>query len=243
MVVAMYVIRELEDAIADCAKGCDVEACNDDSVHALDEAVAFWSGSLEGTDGSGSGVLMNQLADKRCANFKTCGENADSSSGRANVNIELYKMFSIMKDQLIAEKCGDAEKTKELMVAQMSIPLIQGTLRYADILSDTNKYTEKAEAEGATFAAAVLPYVHACNENDASTIYENMRVGNGGGVKYDEVYGAFSRNFGCLGVTAAQVGAPYNAATGQFTQGGSAASSVSMIVATGLSALAAFFLF
>merc|ERR1712151_424079 len=75
----MYTIREMEDAIDDCTAGC--VDCNMDPVHAWDEGVAFYSGSLEGTDGSGSGKLLHQLADKRCANFKTCGTEGTSTDG------------------------------------------------------------------------------------------------------------------------------------------------------------------
>merc|ERR1719191_2548658 len=60
MNVWMYVIREFEDAIDDCKAGCI--NCNDDPVHAWDEGVAFYTGSLEGTDGSGSGKLIHALA-------------------------------------------------------------------------------------------------------------------------------------------------------------------------------------
>merc|ERR1712176_1099131 len=55
IIIWMYVIREMEDALDDCKEACTIESCNDDPVHAWDEAVAFYTGSLEGTDGSGSG--------------------------------------------------------------------------------------------------------------------------------------------------------------------------------------------
>merc|ERR1711904_441150 len=70
MNVWMYVIREFEDAVDDCKAGCI--NCNDDPVHAWDEGVAFYTGTLEGTDGSGSGKMLHALADKRCKNFGTC---------------------------------------------------------------------------------------------------------------------------------------------------------------------------
>ena len=48
----MYAIREFEDAIDDCVS-CGTATCNehsnDPSVHAWDEGVAFYAGSLEGT--------------------------------------------------------------------------------------------------------------------------------------------------------------------------------------------------
>jgi hypothetical protein len=47
---------------------------NQDSASAWDEAVAYYVGSLEGTDGKGDGVLLYDLADKQCINFRTCGE-------------------------------------------------------------------------------------------------------------------------------------------------------------------------
>merc|ERR1719301_95846 len=93
MNVWMYVIREFEDAIEDCNEGC--LNCNDDPVHAWDEGVAFYSGSLEGTDNANSvsGKLIHALADKRCENFKTCsasGDSTDNSKG-SKVNHDFIK--------------------------------------------------------------------------------------------------------------------------------------------------------
>ena len=89
-------IREFEDAIDDCKAGCvgginGVGAtCNSLStaaVHAWDEGVAFYTGSREGAAAGGStdGVLSYRLAEKRCANFKTCGPNKDSLTGTSYV--------------------------------------------------------------------------------------------------------------------------------------------------------------
>merc|ERR1719443_1783478 len=83
----MYVIREFEDAIDDCETSSIDN--NYGSAHAWDEGVAFWTGSLEGTDGSGSGKLIYALAEKRCANFNTCGSDGTASTGTAKVNLDL----------------------------------------------------------------------------------------------------------------------------------------------------------
>ena len=84
MSVWMYTIREFEDAIDDCVAGS--LTANYDAVHAWDEGVAFYTGSLEGTDGSGSGKMVYALADKRCINFKTCGDSGDALSGTSKVS-------------------------------------------------------------------------------------------------------------------------------------------------------------
>ena len=50
-------ISKLQDAIRDCQSGCQL--CNNAPVHAWDEAVAFYAGSLEGEQG-GEGVRVVQ---------------------------------------------------------------------------------------------------------------------------------------------------------------------------------------
>jgi hypothetical protein len=50
----MYVLLELYDAIDDCQSGNLLD--NDQKVQALEEAWAFYAGSLEGPDGRGSGM-------------------------------------------------------------------------------------------------------------------------------------------------------------------------------------------
>merc|ERR1719359_741123 len=77
--VWMYVYHEMEDALADCAKGNI--AGNDLGVHAWDEAWAFYAGSQQ-TAAEEDGYMIYQLAQKRCINFGTC----DATTGLATVN-------------------------------------------------------------------------------------------------------------------------------------------------------------
>lgn len=219
MAVMMYVIRELEDAIYDCTQLCDREECNDDAVHALDEAVAFYAGSLEGSDGDGDGVFMHALADKRAANFKTAGPNGNEASGKSKVNYDVFKEFSLMQDKLEQKDCSGARTNKERIAQLMFVPLVQGAMRYAYITSSDPEAGTKAEAEGATFAAAVLPVVAACNAGDADTIYDNLKVGQGGTADFAEVKEAFENNYGCMGISCADVGGIWDGALGSYEAG------------------------
>merc|ERR1711933_133003 len=101
-----------EHAIDLCYRGCpdgDSNCGNDRAVFAMDEAVAFYTGSLEGESFTEStGVLMYNLADKRCKNFKTCGEGGDMDTGVAYVNHEVFDEFQSMQRALIGEECGKA---------------------------------------------------------------------------------------------------------------------------------------
>ena len=72
---------------------CNEHAASTVSVHAWDEGVAFYTGSLEGTayGGSGDGKLLYRLAEKRCANFGTCSTE-HPTSGTSQVNTELFAL-------------------------------------------------------------------------------------------------------------------------------------------------------
>lgn len=222
MAVMMYVIRELEDAIFDCGQPCDGDGCNDDAVHALDEAVAFYTGSLEGSDGDGGGVLMYALADKRAANFKTAGPNGNEISGKSKINYDIFKEFGLMQDKLAQNDCTGARTNKERIAQLIFVPLVQGTLRYAHIVDTDLEATNKAKAEGATFAAAVLPVVAACNDQDAETIYQNMKVGANemnGAPDFQKVKKAFEDNYECMGITCGDIGGIWNKGLGRFESG------------------------
>merc|ERR1719299_361564 len=203
MNVWMYVIREFEDAIADCKAGCI--DCNDDPVHAWDEGVAFYAGSLEGTDGSGSGKMIYALADKRCKNFGTC-----TAAGGSEVNVELFKLFTKGKVALQQGKCDDAKPLKKSIVELMSVPLVQGSLRYAYKVAKLQGGS-KEFAEGAAFSAAILPRVHNCDTAAAKTISDtmNMEIDKSAWVSadtYPAVKKAFESTYACLGITCAHVG-------------------------------------
>ena len=76
----MYAIREFEDAIDDCqtcSANCNefsLKDANQGPVHAWDEGVAFYTGSLEGAapGGNTAGKLAYRLAEKRCACLGSC---------------------------------------------------------------------------------------------------------------------------------------------------------------------------
>jgi len=179
MNVWMYVVREFEDAINDCKSDCALGTnCNDDPVHAWDEGVAFYTGSLEGVDGRASGKMLHQLADKRCINYKTCGINGDLGAATTSyVNHELQRLFSTGKQQLLDGRCTEGKVTLKQVIQKMYVPLIQGTLRYAYKVG-TLGGGSKEKAEGAVFAASVLPRIHHTNPSAAATVYENMKYGS-----------------------------------------------------------------
>jgi hypothetical protein len=220
MHVWMYVVREMEDAIDDCVEECSgEESCNDDPVHAWDEAVAFYTGSLEGSDGSGDGKFLYALADKRCKNFATCGDMASETSGISHVNLEIFREFEDGKRKLLTGKCPELVANKERIEQLMTVPLIQGTLRYANFVSTETDASEKSKAEGAVFAASVLPLVHFCDPSAAGTIYNSMQTGNNGEVNFADVKEAFEGVYDCLQLRCEDVGGLWDTVNGGYVSG------------------------
>ena len=70
---------------------------NTDSLGFWDKGVAYYTGSLEGADGSSKsgayGELTYAYAERRCVEFKTCGVVGGSVSGGSRVNFELATLF------------------------------------------------------------------------------------------------------------------------------------------------------
>jgi hypothetical protein len=97
------------------------------------------------------------------------------------VNSELFKaagLFATGRDLLQQGHCAQVRPVVEQIVSLMTVPLVQGTLRYAykvgNVASDRSA---KNAAEGSTFAAAVLPMVHNCNTASAAVVSANLKFG------------------------------------------------------------------
>merc|ERR1719228_1226189 len=210
--VWMYVIREMEDAINDCKSGC--ELCNDAPVHAWDEAVAFYTGSIEGKDGDESGKFLYRLAQKRCKNYKTCEGNL------AKVNKMILEKFTDGKRKLNQGKCDDIPAIKKEIINLMSIPLIQGTLRYAYKIARGDG-TPKEKAEGVAFLGAIVPRLDSCSKEDADIVMDHMWIDGDMTTSKDgfkTVKEAFQRNYACLGVGCSDVGGHVEDLTDEYRE-------------------------
>jgi len=199
----MFVLRQLEFALDNCKSSKKEQA-----VKAWDEGVAFYTGSMALGE---PGLFMYALAEKRCKNFKTCGRQANQLEGTSYINLEMFDIFDLGQYHLERNDCEPIRDLVDRAVALMAIPQIQGTLRYAYKVGKDVDTSEKAKAEGAVFAASVLPRVHACNEADAKTIYDNMKV-EASSTDFQAVLKAFENNYGCMGIAAWEVGAIYDTA-------------------------------
>lgn len=204
----MYVIREMFDAIDDCRASNSTR--NDAGVLAIDEAWAFYAGSLEGKFGGTTGLSLYNLAQKRCAQFGTCDVD-----GNAKVNKEILAHFAAAQAMLRVGQCDAAYVVIDTkIVPLMTVPLIQSMLRYVHrgISSTgwpgTQTSFTKERAEGWVFTLAVLPQIAACNPGIAVAIKTNMYLKavpfmkDGSSSLYPKIQSLYS----CLKITCEQVG-------------------------------------
>jgi len=98
---------------------------------------------------------------------------------------------------------------KRRIVELMSVPLVQGSLRYAYKVG-VQQGNSKARAEGAVFAAAILPRIAACDSSAANVISTNMAYPGARttpmAAGFPAVKTAFESVYACLGITCADVG-------------------------------------
>ena len=170
-----YVIWEMQDAVNDC-NGGDATNNDDQSVHAWDEAVAFYAGSTVGGDHgtSETGELQFALADKRCKNFKTC---TDGFSGGSRVNADIIAHFTTGKEKANSGNVanGDCDALDSLMekISALSlVPFVQGTMRYLYKTKNDGVRSAKEAGELWAFATAILPFVDEVDPDAAENLYK-----------------------------------------------------------------------
>ena len=225
--VWMYVIREYEDALDDCAKGCASDQCNADKVNAWDEGIAFYAGSLEGDDGSGDGMLSYALADELCRDFKTCGKDGQSDTGSSFINQEIFRLSEPAVDLLMAEKCVETRVYVEKIVGLMTAALVQALLRSTH---QSNAQYAAAEAkdiargEAATYAAAVVPILQNCSATDADFVFQQLEY-KSENRDYVAIKQVLEKHYECMGITCEQVGGLWDAETMSYFSGASPCSS------------------
>merc|ERR1712238_595114 len=94
------------------------------------------------------------------------------------------------------------------IVEIMSVPMVQGTLRYAWKLGVAKgERVSKESAEGLTFTKGIMPLVAACDSKAAEIIRQNTEDSkrDHNSKSWTDVKKALESTYACLGVTCEQV--------------------------------------
>merc|ERR1719269_140842 len=143
----------------------------------------FYAGSLTGENhpAADKGQLLYGLAQSRADNFGT------TTNDVANANTVALATANAGRNALQQAKCADVPAQLVILTQQMTVPLVQGTLKYAweadpaqtgsACAGQTAPFDagcSKAWAEGWTFASAILPQLDACDAAAAKTVKDAL---------------------------------------------------------------------
>jgi len=171
-VTYMYSLAHLFTA----AKLCKDKDTSDNVSAMWDKGVATLVGSLEGPDEGGAptsdGMLMYNLANKRCEQFGTC-----DTAGIANVITKLMAEFKSGQAGAKSSDCASIETAASTIGHLALVPAMQGTMRYAIKNQEKAKNSDhKDVAEGEVFSNCFLPVMNEYNKASAEVIEDNFVI-------------------------------------------------------------------
>jgi hypothetical protein len=208
MNVWMHVGRTMDNAIQHCRSSSTSTGGSSQpapSLYDWDDAMAFYAGTMGASDGSLS--QLYGLADRYCQWFGTCHNH--KTTGRAVVNQDILSLWGLGTQHLLDKDCDMGEQVVRKIMAQMTIPLVQGLLYHTYELDVRQQHAtnQAMKVEAATFAAALLPMIHQCNPGNAASIYHNTKLTVEGSLpSFHVIKGALERQYDCLGITCEHVG-------------------------------------
>lgn len=197
----MYIIHEMEEAVSDCFNSVAPGT-------SWDEAVGFYTGSTPLLNPTTNyGVFQFGLAEKYCPLFNTCGASGyNTRYYKSTVNDKVFSLFESGKAYMLSNRCDSLQMTKEALVKQFAVPLLQGVMLNL-YLAETGGL-EKSKADLWSFASAVLPLVNAYSPSVAATLLENTKIMNVVAVPAGRaaVKASLESMYNAMGITCSDVG-------------------------------------
>ena len=167
MVMYMAVLQKLYQASQAC------ESDKSQSQQSLDQAVAYYVGSIEGSSDGGldGGQLLYATSKALCGNFSKCVDEANSE-----VNQKLFTIFSDMSSSIQLGACADFQTTLQDSVEPLlPVPLIQGSLHYAVQNAKLSQGADDASLGSADpFALSLIPFVNSASPDLGAKLLTNL---------------------------------------------------------------------
>jgi hypothetical protein len=171
-----WIVAKLIDSIEACR---EVEAGSSDELDKaseyIDQAVALFVGSIEGSSSGGSltdsGKFLMALGKEVCDRFGTCATQGDST-----VNELILFDLSDMKEWFETSNCASAEKIlKGSLLPMLPVSMIQASLAFAADAAGSGAGSP-AEILGSLDGVfrSIIPLVAAFDEDDADTLSDNV---------------------------------------------------------------------
>mmetsp|Transcript_13639 Transcript_13639/g.17159 ORF Transcript_13639/g.17159 Transcript_13639/m.17159 type:complete len:740 (-) Transcript_13639:36-2255(-) len=158
---------------------CEAKEGTDEIMESYDKGIALLVGSIEGSEEGGAptsdGMLMYNLANKRCDQFSTCDAN-----GIANIVPKIMEQFKSGQDGGMNGDCGKMEAAANTISHLTLVPALQGVMRYGlkNEAKEANS-DHKDMAEGEVFSLSVLPVIDNYDTGAANVIEKSLLIEQG----------------------------------------------------------------
>ncbi|KAL3922673.1 MAG: hypothetical protein SGILL_002079, partial [Bacillariaceae sp.] len=196
-------------AVSSCLNGETQTARNQ-----IDYGALLYVGSMEGSGSSGNsfgGEFLFTTAKELCPDFNTCIGGTDNGPTTASVNEIVLTTLKDISSLISAQACDQAgELVESTILPAMTIPLIQGTLKYASFNANLQAGTSDASLSiGDAFSRGIIPLVDQISPDNADTIKTQMQfqlTANPVSGGFSSVANAFRRSVKPMSVKCEEIG-------------------------------------
>jgi hypothetical protein len=192
----MYLAHSLYETLRSCQ---NMEIRNEDGVHSMDIAVAYWIGDGQTAGDGDSGHVLYALAEKLGESF-----NIDEG-GQTRTNTNILKLFSAAKNEIsLPNACSDSPGTfvrlhgiVNKIVSQMAIPLIQGLIQSLR-LDDRDRVK--------LYAHAFVPLVAGCSPTTFAFLRDKLINLEYNAIEVDTIVQQIRSTYPCLSLQCDDIG-------------------------------------
>lgn len=192
----MEIVHTLHETLMTCKQR---QLRNDDGVHSMDVAVAYWIGDGQIAGDSTKGHLLYALAEEFGEKF-----NIDEG-GQSRTNTNILRLFNEAKNEVsLPNACSESKTTYTKLrrivnqiIPQMAIPLIQGL-----ILNLRSNDRERVEV----FSHAYVPLIAGCSPSLFASLEEKLLMMKYNVVDVEEIVDLIRKSYPCLGLQCSDVG-------------------------------------
>lgn len=194
----MELVNELHQTVQNCREG---QLTDEDGIHSIDEAVAYWIGDGQIAGNSEQGHLLYALAERmgRLFNIHTNGQS------RTNTNV--LRLFQEAKMEVSVPGACSSEgsvtaqrvrRTVDKLTSQMLAVHVQALVRA--LLEDTDREQVRV------YAHVVVPLISACNTTDFEFLRHMLLNSNYKQVDISAIIGSLRGSLACFGLRCDDMG-------------------------------------
>jgi uncharacterized membrane protein YgcG len=192
----MHVIHLLHETLRLCKKK---ELRNDDGLHSMDVAVAYWIGDGQVAGDGERGHLLYAFAEQMGDIF-----NMDDG-GQSRTNTNILKLFNEAKNEIsLPGACSESpasfirlRRIVNNLESQMAIPLIQGLIHYLR-MNDRDRVK--------VYAHAVVPFVAGCSPSSFAFLKDKLINLTYNVIEVESIVEVIRSIYLCLGLQCDDIG-------------------------------------